>query len=327
MRSSCRSLSDNLKKSRWVRFSALALAVILVFLILLVIGLKIYGRYLRPPMPVIAATEHIRTDKSLNSNINVLIMGKDNGGSGDSFRQKNTDVMIVASFDTHRQKFSLLSVPRDTMVTIPGRPGQDKINAAYFYGGPKLAEATVADLLLIPINYYMLIDWQAFIDIVDILGGVKINVERDMDYEDPEAGLSIHLKKGFQHLNGTDAGKYIRFRADGQGDIGRVHRQQKFLHALVAQGFSLRKLLRLPVFFAVIPQYAETDIDKFTLLQIADCFKFRGRSKVSTAVLSGQPRTVNKRSYWVTSPAMIKASLDKLPIPNDVIVPSAGPVR
>lgn len=160
-----------------------------------------------------------------------------------NLRQKNTDVMIVASFDTHRQKFSLLSVPRDTMVTIPGRPGQDKINAAYFYGGPKLAEATVAYLLLIPINYYMLIDWQAFIDMVDILGGVKINVERDMDYEDSEAGLSIHLKKGFQHLNGTDAGKYIRFRADGQGDIGRVHRQQDlfdnlFLVALLPDPYS-----------------------------------------------------------------------------------------
>ena len=144
-----------------------------------------------------------------------------------------SDTLMVASVDMDSHKAALLSVPRDTRVAIDGH-GYDKINHAYAFGGHELSKSTVERLLGTHIAHYVIIDTKAFQRIIDALGGVDIDVDKRMHYEDPwddNGGLVIDLYPGQQHLDGAKAIQYVRYR-DGEGDIGRIGRQQKFMKAV-----------------------------------------------------------------------------------------------
>ena len=179
-------------------------------------GMRIYNRFFRPRSQVAETKQESLTTEGFSNRINVLLLGTDDGDSEDFGKDtpKRTDAMLLVSFDPENSQVSVLSLPRDTRVTIPGRRGHDKINAAYAYGGVNLAKRTVANLLQVPVNHYMQVDWQGFIKVVDMLGGVDLDVEQDMDYEDPYADLKIHLKKGKQHLNGGTATDYVKTDMD-----------------------------------------------------------------------------------------------------------------
>ena len=197
----------------------------------------VYDTFINPPQAnVAAADDKIRDDAKLNERINILLLGIDDGDSEAAETEpKRTDAIILLSFDPANNKVSVLSIPRDTKVILPGHKDPEKINAAYAYGGAVMAKQTVANLLRVPIHYYALANWQGFIDIVNLIGGVDIYVDKDMYYEDPYADLVIDIKHGYQHMDGVTAGKYVRFRKDELGDIGRVQRQQKFLKAAAEQ--------------------------------------------------------------------------------------------
>ena len=204
-----------------------------------------YDNLIAPPkVDVVGADSKITADETLNSRINVLLLGIDDGDSEAAESEpKRTDAMMLASFDPEGNEVALVSMPRDTMVQIPGHKGYDKINAAYAYGGVILAKQTVANLLRVPIHYYVLVDWRAFKESIDLIGGVDLYVDKDMYYEDPYADLVIDIKHGYQHLNGELAGQYVRFRKDELGDIGRVQRQQKE-HAMVADAEDILSFLK-----------------------------------------------------------------------------------
>ena len=144
-----------------------------------------------------------------------------------------SDTLMVVAIDEDDNRAALLSVPRDTRVAITGH-GYDKINHAYAFGGRELTQKIIEQFLGVPIHHYVLIDTRAFERIIDAVGGVDINVEKRMFYEDPwddNGGLVIDLYPGEQHLDGYGAEQYVRYR-DGEGDLGRIRRQQKFMGAL-----------------------------------------------------------------------------------------------
>ena len=308
------------RRLRWGRLIGFLVALVIILGAMLAAGTWVYHRYFAPKVPVVAANDEIGNDELLNKRINVLIMGIDDGDSEDFDKPaKRTDAMMVASFDPENNKVALVSLPRDTRVEIPGESGHDKVNAAYAYGGVKLAEKTVANLLKIPIHYYIVANWQGFIDIVDILGGVDLYVEHNMNYEDPYANLEIHIKQGYQHLDGKEAGKYVRFRHDELGDIGRVQRQQKFLKALAGEFFNIGNVVKFPVLLNTISKYVDTDMDALTMIRAANSFKLFGGERMRSEMLYGNFRTIGGISYWATSPNMIQLTLDKLEIPHGVI--------
>ena len=162
----------------------------------------------------------------------------------------------------------------------------------------------------------MQVDWQGFIKVVDMLGGVDLDVEQDMDYEDPYADLKIHLKKGKQHLNGEKAGEYVRFRHDEMGDIGRVERQQKFMKALAKQAFTVGNMVKLPVIIGTASEYVKTDMTFIQLVKAANCLRIFGEGGVKSASLKGDFGDIGGVSYWVTTPSKIAATLDELKIPH-----------
>lgn len=237
---------------------------------------------------------------AFSKRINILLLGIDDGDSDvPGGGPTRSDTVIVASINPEDGTVNLLSIPRDTRVAIPGRKGYDKITHAHAYGGAALAVRTVEDFLQIPIQYYVEMDWQGFIQVVDILGGVDLYVEQDMNYEDPYADLSIHLRRGYQHLNGQEAGQYVRYRHDELGDIGRVQRQQKFLKALDEQMFSLGTIWKLPALTSTLKQYVATDMSTITMLKVANTLKGFTDNSLRAELLPGTFATIDGLSYWV----------------------------
>ncbi|MBB5075885.1 LCP family protein [Nonomuraea endophytica] len=147
---------------------------------------------------------------------------------------QRTDSMMLLHIPEGSDKATLVSLPRDSAVTIPGK-GRNKLNAAYTLGGPKLLVRTLENVTGLRIDNYMEIGFAGFVEIVDAIGGVEINVRADIN--DPKAGLN--LKKGKQELTGGQALGYVRTRKGGAlPDFERTKRQRQFLGAVVKKAAS-----------------------------------------------------------------------------------------
>lgn len=228
--------------------------------------------------------------------VHVMILGVDRR-EDDAGR---SDTLMVASLDENEGKGSLLSIPRDTRVKIEGN-GYDKINHAYAYGGHKLSQSAVESLLGVPMDHYLLIDTKAFERIIDAIGGVDIDVEKRMYYEDPwddDGGLIIDLYPGEQHLDGERAIQYVRYR-DGEGDIGRIGRQQKFMKAVLEKVISPQILPRLPGVVEEAGKALETDMSLTELLAFANELKQVHDHGVSAQMVPGRPVFFEDVSYWI----------------------------
>jgi len=261
--------------------------------------------------------ENSKMTEPVSKYINILLLGVDDGDNENPGAPKRSDTMIVASINAENGKINLLSIPRDTKVAIPGHKGSEKITHAFFYGGTQLAIRTVEDLLQLHIHHSVVIDWQAFIKTIDLLGGVDLYVENNMHYEDPYAGLVINLTKGYQHLNGSQAGQYVRFRSDELGDIGRVQRQQRLLKALAEQTLQVRNLLKLPMLIREIDQYITTDITGFKMIKLANNLKKFKSGDLSTEMLPGSFATIDGLSYWVHNKEQTRLMVERMFLNND----------
>jgi LCP family protein required for cell wall assembly len=197
----------------------------------------------------------------LNDRVNVLLMGTD--VTLDNRRRvlnvARADTLALITFDPERGQIAVLSIPRDTRAQIPGY-GETKINAAYAYGGPRLTVRTVEQLLGVRVHFYIKLGPESFAKIIDAIGGVEVDVEKDMKYTDSWAGYRIDLKKGRQRLNGEQATGYIRFRHDELGDIGRVERQHKLLSALVRQLREPSTVVAAPRLLRVVAENTQTSL-------------------------------------------------------------------
>ena len=307
------------RRMRWGRLFLL-LVVLAVLLTSVFWGsVWVYTNIIHAPeKKVVAADPEIEKDEKLNKRINVLLLGIDDGDSeADDSEPKRTDAMIIASFDPEAHKISLLSLPRDTMVILPGHTQYEKLNAAYTYGGVSMAKQTIANLLRIPIHYYALANWQGFIKIINLIGGVDLYVDTDMHYEDPYAKLKIDIKHGYQHLDGEKSGQYVRFRSDELGDIGRVQRQQKFLKALSLQMFSVNNIAKLPKVIATAKEYMETDMDTVTMIKAVRSFNIMSDNNIRSGMLYGNfyDSPSSGISYWRSNRADIEKSLNEVDIP------------
>ena len=240
-----------------------------------------------------ADEEHLLTAKDKAT---IMIMGVDQRADDVG----RSDTLMVTMIDPRKNQAALLSVPRDTRVKIKGY-GYDKINAAYAYGGHKLSESTVEDLLGVRIDHYIIINTHAFQRIIDALGGVDINVEKRMYYEDPwddDGGLLIDLQPGMQHMDGKTAVTYVRYR-DEEGDIGRIDRQQKFVKAVMEKLTSPAIVTRLPAVIKEVMDAIETDLSFRQMLEFAGTLKEAQKNGLKTDMVPGRPLYISEISYWI----------------------------
>ncbi|MDR1965852.1 MAG: LCP family protein [Synergistaceae bacterium] len=228
--------------------------------------------------------------------LNILILGEDNiEGS------RRSDTILIATLDIDNNNIRVLSVPRDTRVFIPGH-GNQKLNHAYAYGRSDLVRATLERFLGIPIQYYVKIDYDNFPKLVDLVGGVDMFVGKAMNYKDVRGKLEINIPAGKQRMNGETALKYVRFRKDALGDIGRVQRQQQFMKALIHRMYEADNLMRFAAITEEVKNTIVTDLNPSTILQLGFFVRKleKETDKIFFMMLPGAPAIIDNLSYWVS---------------------------
>ena len=212
-----------------------------------------------------------------------------------------TDTMMLIRFSPETKQVTLLSIPRDTRVEVPGY-GINKVNAANSLGGPALSAQTVSDLLGgVAIDRYITINVQGVQALVDALGGVTVDVPKDMKYQDDSQRLYVNLKAGKQHLNGDQALQILRFRNDELGDIGRVQRQQMVIRALSDQALNPVTIARLPQILSVIKSYIDTNLSVEELVALISFAANVKRSNMQMLIVPGDYGDIAAygTSYWL----------------------------
>ena len=223
--------------------------------------------------------------------LNILCLGVDynHDTKGMPFSKgARSDTIIVLSLQADSWKVSALSIPRDLRVYLSDDYGYDKINAAFSYGGARFARQVVARFLGVPIDYVMVVKVGAARELVDSLGGLRVRVEKDMDYDDNWGDLHIHLKKGVQRLNGRQVVGYSRFRHDEESDFGRMRRQQQILRTVshrLSEDMSQETLDRL---VRIVRRNVSSDLSYTKMITLARLFRGLSKSRVKTVSLAVQ---------------------------------------
>ncbi len=240
--------------------------------------------------------------------VNILVMGIDRVpgvavGSKEIFAGRS-DAMLLVRVDPTDDSVKLLSIPRDTQVDIPGI-GVTKINDANVEGGPRLAATTVSGLLNgVQIDRYVRVSTGAFRELVDLIGGVEVNVPKPMSYVDNTQKLKINLSPGLQTLNGDQAEQFARFRHDEYGDIGRVQRQQLLLKALLKRLTNPMMIPRLPGLVSSMQKYIDTNLSVEEMLALVGAGRKLSQGNFKMVMLPGRFSSPNEfvASYWLMNP-------------------------
>ncbi len=182
---------------------------------------------------------------------NVLVLGVDTRGE----EQSRSDTMMLVSWNKETDEVNVVSFMRDIYAQIPGYKSY-KLNTAYYLGDVQLVKDTISSMFGVPIHHYALIDFKSFESLVDIVApdGVEIDVEKAMSEK-----IGVSLEPGVQQLNGKELLGYARFRADAEGDFGRVERQQKVMEALKDEIMSPSNAAHYPKFAGAIHGYVQSD--------------------------------------------------------------------
>lgn len=278
-------------KKKYVKKKNYNRLIALIIILVALIGGLIYYLYTNDNED---AAPTVTTQQS--NAINIMIMGVDRRADDVG----RSDTLMVLTYNPADKKASLLSLPRDTRVHIE-KNDYDKINHAYAYGGHELTKKTVEAFLNVPVDYYVMIDVHAFEKIIDAVGGVDIDVEKRMYYEDPwddDGGLVIDLYPGKQHMDGKTAIQYVRYR-DGEGDIGRITRQQKFIKAFMSQIISPSILPKLPEIIQNISSAIQTDMPIDKMISLMTDLPTVQQNGLNSTMVPGKPAYIEDISYWI----------------------------
>ena len=242
----------------------------------------------------------------LKGKVNILVLGVDER-EDDVGR---SDTSFVVTIDNDAKKVTMLSIPRDSRVKIAGH-GWDKINHAFAFGGAPLSKKTIENLLGIPIDYTVSVNFRGFMRMVDAVGGITVDVDKRMRYSDPyddDGGLEIDLYPGVQKLNGRTAIEYVRYR-DEEGDIGRVARQQKFLKALFQEIATPQMLSKLPELVKEFSTTVKTDMPTSKMLQLLPTLNDAVKAGLETEWVTGTPIWIQDVSYWLPDITELRAKV------------------
>lgn len=206
-----------------------------------------------------------------------------------------SDTMILVMVDPKQRTLRGINIPRDTVAQIPGH-GVQKVNAANAIGGPALAKQTVGEMLNTPVDHFLVINVQGLVEAVNQLGGVTLNVPKRMSYMDWTAKLKIDLEPGVHTLTGNQAMGFVRFRHDDMGDIGRIQRQQIFMHALIGKLVNPLSWPHFPQLAQIARKNMLTDLRDLQLLQAFNFVRSVPRDQIQFAMLPG---TFGSSGSWI----------------------------
>jgi LCP family protein required for cell wall assembly len=255
--------------------------------------------------------------KRLTRPYQILVLGVDRvldapPGSREVFNGRSDSIFLMR-FDPVKRQISLLSIPRDTQVSIP-QNGRQKVNAANVIGGVELAQAVVSETLNgVVIDRYVRLDTSALAELVDAVGGVEVNVPKRMKYKDNTQKLNIDLYPGKQTLNGVQAEGFARFRNDNEGDIGRMKRQQVVLQAIKAKLNNPLTVFHVPRLMAVMQNHVDTNLSQDEIKAIVAFSMSLKPNQIKTNSLKGRVSYPDefRYSYWITNQEFIDEAINR----------------
>ncbi len=301
---------QRLKWRKWRRVALIA-AAMLISILSAMVGVSVYlSKHGKKSIPVQLverfANWFVPPDYAFagRNRLNILIVGADYDYDNKARplpRPARSDTILIVSLSRDGEA-SILSIPRDTVVRFNGK--LHKINAAHAIGGPELLRQVIEEQFGIQIHHFVQITFDAFVKLVDLVGGIDLFVEYDMHYDDNWGKLHIHLQRGFQHLNGEQALGFVRYRGKGykkfcpkckvkithwdpRGDLGRVERQQAFLKELAKKLLQPRMVTKLPQLASIAHRYVATDMSVRALLSLANLARQSNLDNIRTATLPG----------------------------------------
>ena len=250
---------------------------------------------------------------TLTNPVNLLVLGIDNDDDSKNPKLSTdatspqaflspSDTVLLVRFLPDSKEIHVLSIPRDTLVRLPGK-NVAKIGQANVQGGALLSAQTISQELgaELQIDRYIRVSRNGLMKLVDILGGVEVNIPKKMDYKDDSQHLYIHFEPGKQKLDGLLLQKYIRFRHDELGDIGRVQRQQEVIKTLLQTMTEPKNIAKLPDIIQVAQQNIDTDLTLDEMLALLRTALTSDRSKNKFLMLPGRfsSKQEYSLSYWI----------------------------
>lgn len=206
-----------------------------------------------------------------------------------------SDTIVVATLNPRRQEVQLLSIPRDTYVTIIGREGKDKINHAYAYGGAGMTLSTLENYLEVPMDHYVSLDMTGLSQLVDVVDGVIVNNKAEFTYQ------GVTFPKGAQVLDGKSALIYSRMRKDDPlGDYGRQYRQRELILGIAKKLFNINNLIHYQKMLNILDKNMRTDLTFLDMKSIVLKYK-QSFNKVSNLQLEGSESIIDGISYQEVS--------------------------
>jgi LCP family protein required for cell wall assembly len=257
--------------------------------------------------------------------INVLLLGTDE--RPDEYSPPRTDTIILLSFNPNTGAVGMISMPRDLWVPIPGINTTTKINTAYMLGelrnypggGAQLIKDTVSSFIGRPVDYYVRVNFDGFREIIDLIGGVTVDVPytiHDEEYPTADYGVeTFHLDAGIQHLDGETALKFARTR-HGDSDYGRARRQQDIIRSVAQQvtdaGMLPQLLGRIPQLLITMQNSIQTDIPIQVGIDLAQ--RMRSGGDTQQLVLDNRygEETFSSEGAWILLPdrARVRTALN-----------------
>lgn len=233
--------------------------------------------------------------------VSVLLMGiEDYTTNGENGR---TDTLMVATFNPDDEKLKLVSIPRDTLVDIVGRGTQDKINHAHVFGGKKMTIDTVENFLGIPIDYYATVNFDAFKNVVDILGGITVDVPFNFQQNsDDRKAEKLQFYEGEMDLDGRYALAFARMRLeDPRGDIGRNERQQEVIEAIISKALSFKTITKVDDLVVEVGNNVETNLKVSEGLAFMKEYANFRPSNIERVKLETSASMINGVSYQIAN--------------------------
>lgn len=242
-------------------------------------------------LPLLAGSKILQLDEP----VNILVAGIDKYVSPKSPPSPGpwrSDVLVVVRIDPQAQQVKCLSIPRDTRVDIPGH-GKDKITHAYAYGEMPLAVATVEGFTGVRLDHTVVVDYSIFSHLVDILGGIDIDVKEEMKDKD------YHFYPGRQHMDGQQAYYFVTDRNTPMADIARIDSQHQFLYALLEKVREQAGSLDLARMYLEFQKSTDTSFSMSEVIKLVFFAQQLNKDKITMQTLPGKPQYIKGISYWI----------------------------
>lgn len=232
----------------------------------------------------------------MKGSYNILAVGRDKVAL-------NTDTIMLVHIDTENDILNIMSIPRDTMSNV--KRYVKKINAAYGVGGKANIDqlkSEISALLGVKVDRYVVVNLDAFEDVINAIGGVTIDVPENMKYRDPYQDLTINISKGPQTLNGAQAVGFVRFRSGyANGDLGRIEAQQLFIQALINQLTSPSIVNKIPELANIVKTNMDTDMTVQEIIWFAkQGLEIDLATGVNMMLLPGEAHYAYTGSQWLS---------------------------